>query len=210
MEDARITPSRWFYVLAGVVFAAGIALFGLVLYQGLGGMGAKLQQALAPGETNLKLSEPGTYTIFHEYESVFNEKVYSTHESISGLECTLVSKANGARVRLSTSAVNTTYEFGNRSGRSVFDFRIERPGVYTLSASYPQGKQGPEVVLAVGKGITAGILVAVIGGLASFFGSIAIALAITLVTLIKRSNKTKLLLAHPDRGQSRIPITPKI
>ncbi len=124
------------------------------------------------------------------------DKVYATDESLSGLRCVLVSKANNLKVALSPSAMNSTYEFGGRSGRAIFDFRIDQPGVYTISAAYTQGQQGPEVVLAVGKDITTGLFTTILGGLALVFGSMGIAVAITLVTLLKRSKKKKLMASQ--------------
>ncbi|MGA3326974.1 MAG: hypothetical protein ABSF45_21125 [Terriglobia bacterium] len=196
MNDARITPSRWYYVLAGVVFVGGWVLFALFLFRSLSGMAARLQQVVVPGETDLTLREPGNYTISYEHHSVIGDKVYSTDESISGLRCVLVSKANNLKVALSPSSMNSTYEFGGRSGRSIFDFRIDQPGVYTISAGYPQGQQGPEVVLAVGKEITTGLFTTILAALALVFGSMGIAVAITLVTLLKRSKQKKIMVSQ--------------
>jgi len=195
MDDARITPSRWYYVLAGLVFVGGWVVFAMFLFIRLSGMGNKLQQVVAPGETDLTLREPGNYTIFYEHHSVIGDKVYATDENLSGLVCSLVSKARNAKIALSPSSVNSTYEFSGRSGRSIFDFRINQPGVYALSAGYPQGQQGPEVVLAVGKDFTTGLFATVLESLALVFGSMGIAVAITVVTLLKRSKKKKLLEA---------------
>jgi len=195
MDDARTTPSRGYYVLAGVVFVAGWVLFAGFLFKRLSGLGATLQQVVAPGETDLTLREPGNYTIFYEYHSVVGDKVYSTDESLSGLRCLLVSKANNSKIELSPSSMNSTYELGGRSGRSIFDFKIDQPGVYAISAGYPPDQQGPEVVLAVGKGFTTGLFATIFGALALVFGSMGIAVAITLVTLLKRSKKKRLMEA---------------
>ena len=196
MDESRFTPSRGYYVLAGLVFVAGWVLFAWFLFKSLSGMGAKLQQVVAPGETELTLREPGSYTIFYEYHSVIGDKVYSTEESLSGLACVLVSKAKNSEIALLPSSMNSTYEFGGRSGRSIFDFKIGQPGVYALSAGYPQGQQGPEVVLAVGKDFTTGLFATILGALALVFGSMGIAVAITLVTLLKRSKKKKLMASQ--------------
>jgi hypothetical protein len=194
MDDPRITPSRWYYVLAGLVFVTGMVLFAVFLVKSISGMGSKLQRMVAPGETELALSEPGTYTIFYEYRSVIGNTVYSTGGRISGLACAVVAKPGNTLITLVPSLTNTTYNFGGRSGRSLFEFRIASPGVYTLSARYPEGQKGPQVVLAVGKDFTAGIFVTILGALGLLFASIGIAVAITLVTLIKRIKKKKLLV----------------
>jgi hypothetical protein len=195
MDTTPITPSRWYYVLAAVIFIAGWALFAGFLFQSLSGMEAGLQRVVVPGEMDITLRERGRYTISYEYRSVIAGKIYSTAENISGLECTLVSKANGSKVALSLTSVNTTYEFGGHAGRAIFDFTIDQPGIYTLTAAYPEGRQGPEIVLAVGEDSTIGLFTTIFTGFAIAFGTIGVSLAITLVTLIKRSNKKKKLLA---------------
>jgi hypothetical protein len=195
MDDQRIRPSRWYYVCAGVVFVAGWVLMALLLIKYLSGMGAKLQQVVVPGEAEITLREPGEYTIFYEYQSVVGNRVYSTEENLSGLECELVSKAKNSRIALSPSSMNSTYELGGRAGKSVFEFRIIQPGVYELSAGYPEGQPGPKVVLAVGKDFTVRILMSIFGGLALVFGSSGIAVAVVLVTLIKRGKAKKQLNA---------------
>jgi hypothetical protein len=192
MDEPRITPSRWYYVLAGLVFVGGMALFAWFLFKSLSGMGDKLQQVVAPGDTDLTLREPGNYTIFYEYQSVVGDKVYSTGQSISGLSCALVAKTTNSKIPLSRSSMNSSYVLNGRSGRSIFDFRIDQPGVYALSATYPQGQQGPEIVLAVGKDFTAGLFLTILRAFALFFGSIGIAVAIMVVTLVRRIKNKEL------------------
>lgn len=203
MNNGEIRPSRWYYAIAGVIFVGGWVAFGVFLFTNLSGMGSKLQQVVVPGKSEITLPDPGSYTIFHEYKSVVGGKVYSTEQQLSGLEVTLHSKATGVLVPLAPATSNGTYEFGSRAGASVFEFKIPDPGVYELSASYPEGQQGQEVVLAVGHDFTGGLLTTVFGSLAIVFGSMGISLALTIYTLIKRSNAIKRLKAG-----SKSPITP--
>ncbi len=186
-------PSRAYYGVAGVVLAAGVALFVVVLLKGIRSIPSKVQQVAAPGTAELTLSRPGDYTIFYEYQSVLGNRVYSTGQGVPGLECTLVSKSTQSPVALTHAAVNSNYSFGGRSGKSVFDFHIEQPGVYEFTSSYPQGEQGEEVVLAVGQGVVTGILSTVFGGLAILFGTIGLTIAIIVITAVKRHNAAKRL-----------------
>jgi hypothetical protein len=62
---------------------------------------------------------------------------------------------------------------------------VERPGIYWINASYLKAP-GPEVVLAVGKGIVEGIMFLAIEAMLLLFGSIAIAAIITIVTYTRR------------------------
>jgi hypothetical protein len=186
MNGQEIRPGRWYYGLAAVVFISGWVLFGLFLYRNLSGISSKLQQVVVPGKTELSLNRPGSYTIYYEQESVVGSKVYSTSRSLSGLECTVTAKATGEEVALSRTAVSSRYSVGGRSGYSVFDFKIDRPGIYEIAAQYPEGQEGPEAVLAVGQGFTMGVLTTVFGGLAIVFGSIGLGVAIAVYTAVKR------------------------
>lgn len=193
MNGEDIRPSRGYYGLAGLVLVAGGALFALLLFKNLSGLADKLKQVVVPGKSEITLTEPGEYTIFYEYQSVVGNRVYSTERNLSGLECALVSKDTRAKVALSRTSTNSTYTVGGRSGESIFDFRIERTGTYELSAWYPEGREGPEVVLAVGHDFTTKLLLTIFGGLGILFGSIALAVAIALVTFIKREKAEKRL-----------------
>ena len=190
MDEPRITPSRWYYVLAGVVCYTGLALFVLLIYKSISVLGSRLPQVVVPGETELNLREPGHYTIFYEYHSVVGDKAYSTEENLSGLTCTVSSKADKSKIALLPPWGSETYEFGGRAGRSVWEFTIDKPGLYLLSASYPEGRQGPEVVLAVGKDFMANLFKTIASAMALMFGTMAATVAIVVVTLVKR-NKCK-------------------
>ena len=197
MVEDEIRPSRWYYGLAGLVFVAGWVLFALFLFQNLSGLSDTLQQVVVPGSVELTLSQPGKYTIYYEYRSVVGSKIYSADQNLPGLKCVLVSKTTGSKVALSRASVSSSYSMGGREGVAVFDFTIEQPGVYELSAGYPEGQEGPEVVLAIGQGFVVRILTAVFGGLAIVFGSMAAAVAIAVITLIKRTKAEK-ELRRPD------------
>ncbi|HET7840478.1 MAG TPA: hypothetical protein VFM21_02675 [Terriglobia bacterium] len=186
-------PSRAYYGVAGAVLVGGVGLFVALLWRGISSVPSKVQQVVAPGRAELTLSKPGDYTIFYEYQSVLGNRVYSTGQNVPGLECTLVSKSAQEPVPLSRATVNSNYSFGGRSGKSVFDFHINQPGVYELTASYPVGEQGEEVVLAVGQGVVTGILSTVFGALAIMFGTIGLTIAIILITAVKRHNAAKRL-----------------
>ncbi len=191
MNGQEIRPGRWYYGLAAFIFVGGWVAFGIFLWKNLSGIADQFQQVVVPGKVQLNLPSPGKYTIYHEYESVVGSKIYSSRQTLAGLEVTLSSLATGDEVALSRTNVDSTYSLGGRSGKAVFDFAIDRPGAYELTAQYPEGEEGPEVVLAIGQGFTGRILTTVFGALGIVFGSIALAVAIALVTAIKRHNAAK-------------------
>ena len=186
MNGHAIRPSAWWFALPAAVLVIGAVAFALVLVDGLMGITDGFTQVVVPGQAEVTLDEPGTYTIFHEYHSVVDGKVYSTAGDISGLRCRLVSKQTGAEVPLSSMSASMTYELGSRSGRAILECEIDQPGVYVLSAEYAEGQAGPEVVLALCRGFMKTLLFTIFGGLGIAFGSLAVAATIAIVVFVKR------------------------
>lgn len=181
-KTATTGPSRLWYLFALLVFVAGFAAMGVFLFTQLSGLGDDLVQIVVPGEAELAL-EPGHHTIFHETRSTFEGRLYRS-EGIAGLGVVLISSA-GEPVALSSSA-RGTYEFSGRRGVAVFSFAIEEPGTYRLSASYGEGVDGPETVLAVGKAFLGGLVFTVLGAIAIVFTCAGVAVAIAMRVFVKR------------------------
>ncbi len=193
MSSQNIKPTRWYYGLAVVVFIIGGSLFTLFLFNSLRGLTEALTQVVVPVKSDITFPGAGKYTIFYEYQSVVGNRLYFTGERLSGLQCTLTSKVTGHRIALSRPSARSTYSLGGRKGVSVLEFNIDQPGIYEFSASYPRGQEGPEVVLALGQGFLKNLMGTIFGGLALFFGSGGIAIAIIVATALKRQKAKKLL-----------------
>ncbi len=181
----NVQPGIWYYGLAVLIIVLGFAAFTGSIYSGITDAESGLLQMLAPGGADLFLQGPGEYMIFYENNSYMGGKFYSTGEQISGLEIHVREKATG--LDLATYPANTsfTYSLGSRSGRSILAFNIERAGIYQFNTSY-SGRAGPEVVLAIGKGVVEGLFSSIVISLAALFGSIAIAAVISFVTYSRR------------------------
>ena len=141
--------------------------------------------------------------IFYENNSYMNGKFYSTSEQISGLEINVREKATG--LDLATYPVNSrfTYSLGSRSGRSIMAFTAQRAGIYQINTSY-SGREGAEIVLAIGKGIVEGIFSSIMISMAALFGSIAIAAVISFVTYSRRK-KALLKLEEEEKIMRGVP-----
>ena len=186
MDELRRKPSRWYYVLAALVFSVGFGMFALLMARQVKTVTGSLTQVLAPGDTQLNLSQPGTYTIFYESRSAVGGRLYSTGEHLSGLECQLISRATGSGVALSAPRTTSSYAFDGRSGRGFLQFQVSQPGMYVLSAKYAGGQMEPEVVLAVGQDLSTHSFAVAVGALVIVSGSAGIAVAIAAMTAIKR------------------------
>ena len=148
---------------------------------------------MAPGKSNITLSEPGEYTIFYEFQSVIGSKVYDTGKDIPLIQVNLSSQDTGSAIPLSTSFVEKTYSIGSRSGIGIFDFTIDRPGIYEISMLYPTWQeQKPEIVLSIFQGSFVNAILGEISRMAIVvFGLFAAGVAIIIITYLKRRKAKK-------------------
>lgn len=186
MKLGNIRPRKWWYVISVLIFIIGISAFVLWLVNGISGITNGSQQFVVPGKSEIFLSEPGKYEIFYEYRSVVNGKVYLTEENLSGLQCTLKDRSTDQFVSMENPSINSNYSLGGRAGISVLEFTVKKAGIYDLSAQYSSGKEGQEVVLAVGKGIGGKISGVIVVGIAIFILTIALSIIVFVVTFLMR------------------------
>ena len=149
---------------------------------------------VVPGQHELTLSKTGRYMVFHEYRSVVGNRAYSMAPGgLSGLQCTLSSKATGEQIPLSRSrsTMKERYSMGLRSGVLLLEFRVVSPGTYVFSAQYPAGQEGASGVLSVVHGYVKKLLVLILGCLATLFGTMSGATAIARITFVKRRRAWK-------------------
>lgn len=196
-QGPEIRPS-WWYASIGVALAlAGNGLFAYFLVHGIFHLTDSLTQVVVPGDAELSLSTPATYTIFLEEQSVVDGRIYSTKQSIAGLNCSVTMLPGSQQIPLQRPAISTTYNVGGRSGRSVLEFPVKVPGQCKLVCNYSQGTNGPQTVLAVGAGVSEKLTQTVLRSLISMFGGMGSgALVIGLIIVKRRAAKTK-LSAYP-------------
>jgi hypothetical protein len=198
-DDRTVRPSLWYCVLGVAAMLAGLGLFVHTLVRGILHITDDLTQIVVPGEKDLTLMPELKYTIFLETESVVDGRIYSTTESLSELTCVVTSQTSGNKIVPRRSTMNTTYTVGGRKGRSVLEFVTEEAGVYRIACDYDEGSHGPQVVLAVGSGVTERILSTITKSLAWFFGGgiLGVAIIVTLLILRERSKKQ---FARPNQA----------
>jgi hypothetical protein len=157
--------SRLWYALAVALLVVGLAGAGWTMWSGLSGIGDTMERFVIPGSGEVTLAEPGTYTIFHETESVIGDRVYNV-PSISNLTVGVTEEATGATVPVSAPGVHSTYTMGGHSGVSVLAFNAARPGRYRLTAAYGSGAGAPQTVLSVDRGFFGRLFRTILGTLA--------------------------------------------
>ena len=185
MNSSDVQPSIWYYGLSILIIIVGFIAFAGFIFTSVSDMGESLMQVVVPGSADLDLKEPGEYTIFYENQTYFNGKFYSTGEQISGLQIQVSEIATGSYLTTYSAPGSFTYDLGSRNGRAIISFKVERPGTYRIKASYSEGS-GPDVVLAVGKGVVEAIFTRVLMSFAGLFFSIAVAAIIVFMTYTRR------------------------
>jgi hypothetical protein len=178
-------PGRKWYAIALVVLVAGAAAAGVIVYTRLSDLARELVQVIVPGEADVTFSQPGTYTIYFEPESVVNGRYYRTAGDIAGL-LVGVRSTNGVEIDLASPSFSSNYSIAGRSGEAVLTGTIVEPGPYHLTASYNDGRTAPQAVLAIGLGVPAKIITAILIALGIGICSSMLAVVIAAVTFVKR------------------------
>ena len=150
-------PGRKGYVAAAVLFVLGLTAAGAFLFLRLPDLGEGIQQVVVPGATELRLEEPGGYTIYHETGVTVDGRYYASDE-VAGLAVS-ITDPGGAPIEVRGAGTTTSYEFGGRKGRSV---------------------------LGVSHGFGQGLAITIGGTLALAFGSASVALGLAIVTFVRR------------------------
>lgn len=178
-------PGRIWYAFALVVLIAGSIAAGVYVYMRMSGVARELAQIIVPGEADLTFSQPGTYTIYFEPESVVNGQVYRTAGDIAGLVIRLHS-ADGDPINLVTPSFSSNYSIAGRSGEAVLTGTIDEPGQYHLTAAYVDARNEPQAVLAIGLGVPTKIITAIVVTLGIAICSFLVAVLIVIVTFVRR------------------------
>lgn len=175
MDKTAVPGRRWYLIAAGVGLVSMVVM-GLFLFWRLAQLGDSLAQVVVPGKSELALAEPGAYTIFLEERSVVDGRVYVT-KNVAGLNVEVRALPDNEPVPIRQVVANSTYELQGRTGRSVLEFDVAKPGSYQLIAGYDDARKQPRAVLAVGSGFTGELLTAI-------FVSLGIVLAGWLAALV--------------------------
>lgn len=137
----------WLWVLgAALIIIPGI--IALVLFF-VDIINTPSERYVFPGTHEIQFDDTGEYTVYYEYQSTVDGVAYLTSEDIPDLQVMLQSKDDLERVEIESASFNESYSYGSRAGKSLFEFDIDEPGVYILTAEYQDGSSTPDIVLAV-------------------------------------------------------------
>ena len=193
-------PAWWWYLVAAVIGLGGSAGFVVFLLVNLLHIDDNFTRIAVPGTHEVVLREPGTYTVYHEYLSVLNNRQYSNQRGLAGLQLRVQATQTQKEVPVSAARISSYYSLGSRAGVSAFEFNADTPGRYLIVAQYASGAVEPEVVLAIGKGFMGSVLKIVLGGLAILGSTLATSILIVVLTFVKRLKAARQLSPIPMRA----------
>ena len=151
-ERLRRTAAGLYFVGIGLIGSAiAIALIG---YSQMADSVRGLQRTKLPGRAEVTLAA-GLTTVYVERRSIAN----GVPLEVASADATCaMTDAGGKPMPLAPTKANVTYAFGDYAGRRVYDVSIAAPGIYYLDCTGAG-------MLAVGGGIGAWFVVAIVGGL---------------------------------------------
>lgn len=185
-------------VVALLVVLCGIGYAIFFMIKGITALPGELQRVVIPGESTFTIDTPDEYTIFYEYKSFMNGKVYATGMNLGAFEVK-ITDPSGNDVPLKPSNISNEYDAGSYSGYAVYTFDAHATGEYTISGSIEsmssetvdssgqsasQANSPQSIVLAIGKDFMGKIFGLVFGTLGLVFGSLLVGGVIIVVMLV--------------------------
>ena len=150
----RRTAGGWYLVGMGLIGSA--LAIAITAFAQMGSTVEGMRRFVMPGRAEL-MSSDGLTTIFFERRSSVDGRQVDSPEDLR-FACT-IEDANHRPIELRQPHATVSYAYGDYAGRSVFDFDGV-PGKVTLACTGPS-----PFALAVGGGVGAWIIVAIVGGL---------------------------------------------
>ena len=188
----KIRPGRWLFVLSGVIFVVGIFLYIYLLVFGFLFLNHNENRIAVPGKSTVEFDTAGKKYVFYEFNTVYNGKMYSTPQVISGLICSLKEENTGKDIELKKSNIYYEYARGSSEGRAVFEFEIDNPGSYVFEAWY-EDNEGPKIIFVLGEGFSGDLLMIIMRSFLVLFLTTGTAILILVFTILKRNKSKKAL-----------------
>lgn len=197
----KIRPSRWCHLLALAMIVAAVFCGYKIIAVALNTMQNGLTRAIFPGEVVVPITMPGNYVIYYESPSEFDGRVFDTGSRVPGMKFTVINNETEDKLPVDQPSFSETYEMNGRRGRSVLEFRVFKPGSYTIVGRYDDGQANQEAVFAVGNVHIARLVLLIIGGIFSILIPGGGALLIIVLIEVRRSSaKRKLRAAAAIQG----------
>jgi hypothetical protein len=188
----KITPSGWWFAVAGLVALVGLVVGVVVMVRGITRYADKVEgfeRAVMPTTLAVEISEPGGYSIYHESDGFppVDERDDPEVE---------VTDPSGDDVVLRSYDSEVTYDVSGHEGIGVYTFRAEEAGRYEVDASMPFAS-GSDDLIAVGPGVGEDLAVSIVAGIALIGVGIVGGIVIAVVVGVMRSRSRRAQVPAP-------------
>jgi hypothetical protein len=186
-------PSGWWFALAGLVAVVGIVAGVTVVARAATRYVDRVEafeRAPMPVILEVEISEPGGYSIYHEYDG-FSSVGGRADPDVQ------VSDPSGNDVFLRSYDSEVTYDVSGHHGIGVYTFDADEPGNYEFDATMPFGGSSGDLI-AVGPGVGEDLALAIVAGIGLIGVGVVGAIVIAVVVGVMRSRSR--------RGQMPAPV----
>jgi hypothetical protein len=172
------------FVFAGIIFISFIGLFIYVLISGISETRSSIQRFQVPGSAVLEIKEVGTYSLFHEYASVYEGKEYYVN-NLPSFNLAIRPLGSTREIETTPLAGVMTYNFGSIQGRAIRNFEITQPGQYEFTFTYQDRSPTPKTIMAISSDLVYRILKTIFLCLVLMSIGIFLPIAIIVIYLVK-------------------------
>lgn len=169
----KLRPSRAWYLVALVVFLAGVGWLGGRLYM-LAQQVDSFQRVAAPGSGEVSLDHSGGYVIYYEGPGAADGNVPAYDVNVTARS------QSSAPMSLEAYAGSLTYSFGSREGRAVLTLQVAGPGRVLIEVTDGGATPG-DSSLAIGSSIAGGIVGIVVPAVVLMLVGVGGAVAVAII-----------------------------
>lgn len=141
------------YIFCVVLFLLGGGLFFYNVVKSFTGLGATLNEYTFPGSHSIRLEEKGLYSIYHQYESAFDEGTTEKGSFEDGSMVVYLKKVPGTgNVELKVPDSKKRYSYMGKRGVKIFEFENPGPTGYVIESFSSVPSQISPYTLVVERG----------------------------------------------------------
>ncbi|MCY4378223.1 MAG: hypothetical protein OXC39_00140 [Candidatus Dadabacteria bacterium] len=150
MEDRK---RKRIYIFCIVLFLLGGGLFFYNVVKSFTGLGSTLSEYTFPGSHSVRLEKKGLYSIYHQYESAFDEAKTSGDSVGEGSIVVYLRKASDAEnVELKVPDSQKRYSYMGKRGVKIFEFENPGPTAYLIESFSSATSQLSQYTLVLERG----------------------------------------------------------
>ena len=130
MED-----KKRIYIFCVALFLLGGGLFFYNVVKSFSGLGSTLSEYTFPGSHSIRLEEKGLYSVYHQYESVFEgEKTSSESVEEDSIVVYLRKTPGSENMELKVPDSKKRYSYMGKKGVKILEFKNPEPTDYLIES----------------------------------------------------------------------------